>query len=451
MDHADPRTVTAGGTGSEIMSREGRSALFGAWFGFLVDMFDVYLPIVALAPAMEYFQPKSLDAGTVAIINAAVFASTLVGRPIGALIFGHFADRLGRRRTTIASVIGFGVVTLLIALMPGYQAWGFAAIVLLIALRFVDGVFLGGEYTGATPLAMEYSPRRKRGFYGGTIMTGYPLAYCLVAVITFVLLQIMPAAGLDSAYVQWGWRIPFVIGALLAFGFVFWFARSVTESESWQQSEKPRRPLVELLRGKNLTGFLQVFVLMTGLWLVLNMISAVLPGLLKKAAGLSDSATTLLLVISYATLAGTYVAAGSLSQRIGRRPFLIAAGLVDMTLVPLGYGLLISGSVTAVVALAVLLIVLNALALSTWGVVTPYINERFSTGVRASGFGLGYSLAVIIPSFYAFFQKGLTTLMPQKYTALVLLVVGGALIAVGAVVGPETRNVEMHPVLSARR
>jgi len=89
----------------------------------------------------------------------------------------------------------------------------------------------------------------------------------------------------------------------------------------------------------------------------------------------------------------------------------------------------------------VLTIVVNLLVVSCWGVITTYINERFHTGIRASGFGLGYSLAVVIPSFYAFYQSWLSHVMPSKYTALVLLVIGGVLISVGAAIGPETRDV----------
>jgi MFS family permease len=104
------------------MSGKGRRALFGARFGFVVDMFDVYLPIVALASAMEYFQPKSLSPGAAAIIEAAIFTAMLIGRPIGPMIFGHFADRLGRKRVAVASVIGFGTITLIIACLPGYAS-----------------------------------------------------------------------------------------------------------------------------------------------------------------------------------------------------------------------------------------------------------------------------------------------------------------------------------------
>src|SRR5919107_1303584 len=143
--------ATAAGGQQESLDPRAKHAIRGAWFGFFVDMFDIYLPIVVLAPALAYFVPPDLDTTTKAVVSGTIFAATLLGRPIGSVIFGHFADSIGRRRTTIISVSGFGVVTLLIALLPGYQQWGLAAVILLIVLRLVDGVFLGGGDTPAEP------------------------------------------------------------------------------------------------------------------------------------------------------------------------------------------------------------------------------------------------------------------------------------------------------------
>lgn len=427
-----------------------RAAVRGAWAGFFVDMFDVYLPIVALAPAAAYFQATDVSAQTAGIISAMIFVATLIGRPIGATLFGHFADRMGRRRTTMISVGGFGVVTLLIALLPGYQQIGIAAVVLLIVLRFVDGVFLGGEYTAASPLAMEYSPKEKRGFNGALIMTGFPLAYVGISLLTLLVLQILPAGDINSPYVQWGWRIPFVFGALLAFAFVVYYAKSVRESEVWEGSEKSSAPLRDLFRGANLRSFLQVFVMMTGVWITLYMVSAVLPGLLADPVGLSDTQTTVTVLIANLVLAGGYIAAGLLSQRIGRRPFFIGIGVSSATVGVLLYGVLVGMGPESFAVVVLLTILTNLAVVPVWGVVTTYINERFHTGVRASGYGLGYSLAVVLPSFYAFYQSGLSALMPLHYTPLVLLVIGGLLISVGGALGPETRDVDFAEDVVAR-
>jgi MFS family permease len=431
---------------ADEMPPEGRKALIGAWVGFFVDMFDIYLPVIALAPAAAYFEASDVSPSTSAILSGMIFAATLIGRPIGAIVFGHFGDRVGRRKTTIVAVTGFGITTLLIALLPGYETWGVPAVAVLILLRFVDGIFLGGEYTSATPLALEYSPKRRRGLFGALIMTGYPLAYCVIALITFGLLKVIPAGDLHSPYVQWGWRIPFVLGAVLAFGFVFWYAHHVKESEAWKNAPKAKAPLLELLRGRNLRNFLQVFTMMSGVWLGLNMVSAVLPRLLRDPVGLGNTEVTVVLIISYAVLALAYVGAGVLSQRIGRRPFFILAGVLTTFAAPVLFGLIVGGALTGIVPVVLLTIVLNIIVLSGWGVVSTYINERFHVGIRASGYGVGYSLAVIIPAFYAFYQAGLAAFMPIEYTPLVLLALAGVLIWVGGTWGPETRDVDMAAV-----
>lgn len=151
-----------------------RRAVRAAYFGFFVDMFEVYLPIAVLTPALPYFVPADLDRASRATILSLVFAASLISRPIGAVIFGHFGDRWGRRRTVLVSVAGFATMTLLIALLPGYATWGKAGVLALIALRFMDGIFIGGEYTAANPLAMEYSPKEKRGVNAALIHIGYP-------------------------------------------------------------------------------------------------------------------------------------------------------------------------------------------------------------------------------------------------------------------------------------
>ena len=435
--------ATAAGGQQESLDPRAKHAIRGAWFGFFVDMFDIYLPIVVLAPALIYFVPPDLDTTTKAVISGTIFAATLLGRPVGSFIFGHFADSIGRKRTTIISVSGFGVITGLMALLPGYQQWGLAAVILLIVLRLVDGVFLGGEYTSANPLAMEYSPKEKRGFYSALIMSGYPLAFAAISALTTVLLLFIPAGDINSPYVQWGWRIPFVIGSLLAFALVFYYVYLVDESELFEESGGGGSPLRQLFTEReNLLSFLQVFVLMTGFWLTLQTVAAILPGLLGSQVGLSQTNTTITLVVANVVLVGGYLASGVISQRVGRRPFLIVYGLVAAVVGTFLYWVLLSAPPQNLFLVILLTTVITLLVVSCWGITTAYINERFQTGIRASAFGIGYSLAVVLPSLYAYYQAGLAAFMPFEYTVLVLLVIGALLMVVGAVWGPETKDVD---------
>ncbi|TCP47875.1 putative MFS family arabinose efflux permease [Tamaricihabitans halophyticus] len=423
-------------------NRRARKAMLGAWFGFYVDLFDIYLPIVALAPAIAYFVSPDLGTTGVAVVSGAIFASTLIGRPVGAAIFGKLADTVGRKRVTIVAITGAGVVTLLIALLPGYQQIGIGSVILFILLRLLAGVFLGGEYTGANPLAMEAAPRHKRGLYSGIINTGFPLAYASVSLITLLLLLVLPSSGVDSAYAQWGWRVPFIIGAVLSFVLVWYFHRSVEESEVFTKTERTESPLKQLFSGANLGKFFQVFALMTGFWLSLQPVAANLPILLgDDGVGLSSELATLLLVVSYVLLAGSQVAAAVLSQRFGRRRFLLwASMMMACGAVPLYFLLVYFGHTSTLWSICATILLVQ-LVVGPWGMLTAYINERFPTSIRASGYGLAYSLAVVAPSFYAFYQAGLSAIMPFNYTGMVLLAVGALFIVGAALAGPETKDV----------
>ena len=419
-----------------------RQAMVGAFLGFFVDMFDVWLPVIVLGPAIGYFAPKSVGPATLALFISMVFIVTLVARPLGALIFGNIADRFGRKRIAMVSVGGFGLTTLLIGCLPGYATWGFGALIILVILRFVDGLFLAGEYTSASPLAMEYCPKERRGFYGALIMGGFPASYIIINLLTFIMLHVAPLHGIDSAYVTWGWRIPLFIGAFLSLAFVLYYRVHLPESEVWEQSKRIKNPLRTLLSGNSFKGFIQVWLLMTGFWLTSDMISAVVPGMLHTVAKLSESSVTLTILLSEVVLFAAYLVAGVLSQRFGRRKYLMVSGIVAAVVGGLLNYALFSTAWHSLWPIIVLTICVEAMVGNVWGLATTYINERFQTNVRASGFGLGYSLAVVLPAFYAFYQLWLGHIMPAKDTELLLMVIGAMLIVIGAAWGPETRDVE---------
>jgi MFS family permease len=444
MSEASLARVT-GHEDSEAMTPEAKKTIWGAFIGFFVDMYDVYLPIIALTPALIYFQPKNLPAAVATTVFYMVFAVTLIGRPIGSFIFGHLGDKIGRRKTTMIAVTGFGLVTLLIALLPGYQAIGIAALVLLILLRLIDGVFLGGEYTAASPLAMEYCPKPKRGFYSAVIQAGYPIAYVAISLLVAVMLFVAPVkGGLNSPYVQWGWRIPFVVGAVIAFAFVMWFRR-VPESRSWMESEKTESPIRTLFSGESRKAFLQVFIVMTGFWLALNTTISTLPQVITKTAGLSSTKVTVLLMIANVVLVGGYLLFGVIGQRIGRRPTMMLLGLLITVVSTSAYVLLVETAPhAALIQIGLLATLITVLTVSGWGLLSAYINERFHIAVRASGFGIGYSLAVILPAFYSFAMLWMASFMPYKYTQIPLLALGGLLILIGAAMGPETKDVNIN-------
>ncbi|MCL2584179.1 MAG: MFS transporter [Streptosporangiales bacterium] len=425
-------------------SAEGRAAATGAFFTEFVDMFDIYLPTVVLTPALLFFQPGHLSQGLAGIFTSLVFVTTLIGRPVGAAVFGAVGDRVGRRRATILSVSGFAVITLLIAVLPGYSTIGVPAYWLLIILRFLDGVCLGGGYTGSHPLAMEYSPARRRGLLGGVILAAFPAAYVLITLLALVCLAVFPLAGAGSAYAVWGWRIPFVVGAVLGAALVVYYVKRVPESRMWERTETRKSPLANLFKGQALRNLAQVFVLMTGFWLTQNMITLYLPTtVLGDFLHLGHDQLTVTVLIAYACLIFSYIAAGVLGQKYGRRRFMIVTGVLIAIIGTALLAVLVTASVRSLAAVIVVTCLLAILVTAPWGVFLSYINERFTTDVRASGFGLGFSASVVIPSFYAFFMDWLGHVMPYHLTGLVLLFIGAILGTVGAVAGPDTRHVDL--------
>jgi MFS family permease len=435
--------------GGQSIETRRRNAIKGAFFSEVIDMFDIYLPVVVLSPVLAFFQPPHLSSGTETILASLVFITTLLGRPVGALLFGMIADRIGRRKASIWSVSGFGVVTLLIALLPGYGTIGIVSDWLLVLLRFVDGIFLGGGYTGAMPLAIEYSKKEQRGFVGGFIIAGFPAAYVTINLVAMVMFALFPLHGMNSPYAQWGWRVPFVLGALLAGVLAMYYVHKVAESEIWKTeaadkaSQAEKLPLTDLLRGKSGRNLLQVLVMMTGFWLTQNIVTIFLPtGLLVKTLHLSGFQMASTLMITYFVLFFSYIASGLIAQRIGRRRFFAIVGPLIATVGAALLYVLANGEGLSLTAIIVLVCVLAVLVTSPWGVIVTYINERFVTDVRATGFGVGFSLSVIIPSFYAFYMNWLSALMPLRLTAVALLCAGGLIGTIGALMGPETKDVD---------
>jgi MFS family permease len=325
---------------------------------------------------------------------------------------------------------------LLIGLLPGYEIWGIASIAALTFLRFVDGVFLGGEYTCTNPLAMEYAPKEKRGKWAAFIHTGFPLSLAAISLITTWLLRALPAGSLHSPYVQWGWRIPFFLGALFAGGVFLYSMRSIPESTVWAKAEKTKSPVKDLFRGGNFRRLSQVFLVMSGAWFTLNAVTSILPGVLLTVRHVNSITVTYAQLVANLVLAISFVPFGILGQKIGRRARLALIGLAGCTAGPIFYYLLLKSGYQNLVAVILLVTLINLCATPVWAVVTAYITERFPTAVRSSGYGIGYSAATIIPAFSSFYMLGLKELgMPYAFTEILIFAVGGLLLLVGGSVG----------------
>jgi MFS family permease len=417
-----------------------RKCIIAGFIGFAVDFFDIYLPAMVLTPVITYFEPKYLSTAMTTTIYYFTVATTLLGRPFGAVIFGHWADKIGRRRVTMISIAGFGTLTGLVALLPGYSTIGVWSLVLLLALRFIGGIFMGGEYTSNNTLALEIVPKHRRGFVGGLLQGAFPVGFGAVSLAA----SIMLAVTTKQQYYDWGWRMPFLFGCALAFVFLLYY-RTVPESPLWEQSEKSSAPLKEVLSGTHLRNLGQVFLMMSGFWLV-GQPGAVLPSIMIQHLHIPSETTTNTFLVASFGLFFSFMFFALLGQMIGRRRAIVAGSLVVLIVEPaLYYAMIVNatngGSLGLTLALAV---IFQVLLIAPWGIVTTYICERFPTHVRASGYGMGYSLAIIIPSFSGIYLLWLSNLMPYLMTPIVLIAIAPLLMIIGALMGPETRDVELH-------
>ena len=427
---------------TERLSPAVKRTVFAGCVGFAVDFFDIYLPVLALAPVVGYFEPPGLSAAASTTIYFFTFAATLFGRPCGAVIFGHWADKMGRRRVTMISIAGFGVFTALIGLLPGYATIGVWSLILLIALRFIDGVFMGGEYTSNNTLALEMVPKARRGFVGGVLQGAFPIGFALVSAVTSFLLSITTR----QQYLAWGWRAAFLFGGVIAFAFLM-FYRTVPESPVWMASKKSEAPLKEVFSGVHRRNLFQVFIMMVGFWFA-SQVSSILPGILIQHLHLSAKITSDIFLCGSIVLFFGFVGMGMLSQMIGRRKAIVLSGLAILFGGTGLYYLLVAHARAggSEIGTAIIAMTFYIWIVSPWGIVSTYISERFPTHIRASGYGIGYSAAVVIPAFTGLYLLGLSSFMPYVFGPLVLLVIAGLLIITGALMGPETRNVDLHEV-----
>jgi MFS family permease len=408
-----------------------RRAVRGGIFGNYVDQFDIFLPIIALAPAAAHlFGSENL------VSNAGlIFVATLLGRPLGAAVFGPVADRLGRTVTTKIALAGIALTMLLIALVPSHAVLGEGTLAIILVLRLLGGIFLGGEYTSAIPLAMEWSEPRRRGLASGLIMWMSPWANATIAAVVFALLSVLDL----ETYSAWGWRIPFLLGSLMACGMLVYYRSYIAEAPAWKQAPKGTNPLREILLGEHRGALAQVFVLMSGLWLFTYMAIPVLTGQLKVDLHLSAQTISFVMMCATAISAFGMVGCGHLSTLVGRRRFFVCFGLTAAVLAPVTYLAIFTAEGTT--GLLLIVVALQLVTVSGYGPVGAYLAERFPTAVRSSGYGLSYSLSIVLPALYPYYLPPLQHVLGNHAAIAILLIVAGLLVMTGALAGPETSKV----------
>jgi len=370
---------------------------FASFIGTAIEFYDFYIYGLAVAMVIgPVFFPGS-DPAAQALNAFLTFGIAFLARPLGALLFGHFGDKIGRKTTLVASLLVMGVSTTLIGFLPGHDLIGWAAPALLCLLRFGQGIGLGGEWGGAALLAAEYAPKGRRGWFGMFPQLGPPVGF-LFAVGSFLLLS----QWLDDAQFRaWGWRIPFLASAALVIvGLyvrlkleetpVFLKARQAASARA--VGARPTLPLAILFRH-------HATPLLLG---ALAMVVCYALFYISTVFSLSYGVTTLgiprpqflsMLCVAVVFMAAATPLAAIAGDRYGRRPVLLVAGSAALLSGFLLAPMLGSGSLWQITAFLSIELFLMGATFAPMGALLP---ELFPTAVRYTGAGAAYNLGGIL-------------------------------------------------------
>src|ERR1044071_6651110 len=235
--------ATAGGVRSGGMTAEERKVIFASSLGTVFEWYDFYIyGTLGVFLAKYFFSNVPPNVGFIFALLA--FAAGFAVRPFGALIFGRIGDMIGRKYTFLVTMSLMGIGTFFIGVLPGYDSWGILAPVVLIALRLVQGLALGGEYGGAAIYVAEHAPKDKRGFYTSWIQTTATVGLFMALLLILAIRSIMG----EQAFGDWGWRIPFLLSAILL-GISIWIRLRLAESPLFQKMKdegtRSKAPLTE--------------------------------------------------------------------------------------------------------------------------------------------------------------------------------------------------------------
>ncbi|OCP21365.1 MFS transporter [Ensifer sp. LC54] len=361
--------------------------------GTTVEWYDLFVFATASALVFNKVFFPSFDALVGTLLAFGTFASAYLARIVGAALFGHFGDRLGRKSMLLFSLVMMGVATFAIGLLPNYESIGIWAPILLLSLRVMQGLALGGEWGGAVLMSVEHAPADKRGVYGSWVQIGVPAGTLIANLVFLVIAAVMPSEDL----VSWGWRIPFLASILLvAVGAYVRLNTAETPSFAKVKTESAtvKVPFFELFKKSWKTVILGgVATMSTGSSFNLMVAFGLTYG--TQALNITRSEMLVIVLIACAACIVLLPLFGWLSDRIGRRP-VILGGIIAEALVAFPMFWLMDTQTFAGALLAYLLM-MTAFA-ANYGPIATFLAELFGTKVRYSGLSISYMLSGVLGS-----------------------------------------------------
>jgi metabolite-proton symporter len=380
----------ADGDAQSLRKRQMRRALLAGTVGTSIEWYDFFLygTAAALVFPKLFFPDASTYAGTLA--SFATYAVGFAARPVGAAIFGHWGDRIGRKATLISTLLLMGIASALIGVLPGYADIGVWAPTLLVVLRLLQGIGVGGEWGGSVTLCMEWGDPKRRGFMASWPQVGVPIGL-LLSTGAVSLFSTIAGSGFDS----WGWRVPFLLSILLV-GVGMWVRLSVLESPLFarevQNQTVERLPLVEVVK-RNTREIILSALLRMSEQAPFYIFTAFVLAYGTKTLGFTKGFMTNSVMLAAALSLLSVPFFGWLSDRIGRRRVYVAGAIATLAWA-IPYFALLDSKVGALVVLAIVVSLIPHDM--QYGPQAALIAESFPTRLRYTGAGLGYQLASVV-------------------------------------------------------
>ncbi|MFI9555606.1 MFS transporter [Nonomuraea endophytica] len=417
-----------------------RRVILASLVGTSLEWYDFFLYTTASTLVFGKLFFPTLDPFNATLAALASNAVAFVARPLGGVVFGHFGDRVGRKTVLVVTLLMMGIATFLIGVLPGFDSVGVLAPVLLVTLRFIQGLGLGGEWGGAVIMTMEHGDQRRRGFNASWPQVGVPAGYVLAT----ALLTVLSLTLTNEAFLSWGWRVPFLLsGVLVLVG--FWVRRRVSESPQFAEIDtkgaKAKMPLVEVIR-THPRALLSAFAARIGVDVAFYTFTAYILVYITTTLGMDRSVGLNAVLIGSALQLFLIPAFGALSDRVGRRTVYLAGVVAAAVWVFAFFPLLETRSFPLIALAAIVALITHA---AMYGPQAAFIAELFSTRLRYSGASMGYQVAGIVGGALApiialkLFDTYKSTLAVSVYVVIAL-----AITAVGLAIAPSSQDQDVR-------
>ena len=430
--------------------------IFASLIGTTIEFYDFYVYATAAVLVFPHLFFPPGNETTALLSSFAIFGAAMIARPVGALFFGHLGDKIGRKTTLVAALMTMGIATFLIGLLPTYYTIGWFAPALLVLLRLTQGFAIGGEWSGAALVATENAPTGKRALYGTFPQLGAPLGFIIANGLFLTVAALLPSddpSRPSQAFLDWGWRIPFLFSAIMVV-VGLWVRLNLVESTAFSKAvntgkvvKLPMREVArahwrELILGTfYMLATYVLFYLMTTFSLSYGRAPEVPAAGQLSGLGYSYDDFVLMLIFAVVFFGIFTLLSGPWADRFGRRKTLIA---VTLAIIAFGFvwtPLLAAGHIGVMAWLIIGFILMGC----TFGPMGALLPELFPTNVRYTGSGIAYNVSSILGAAVAPFVAIWLWDMGEGSPALVGLYLAAmaGLTLLALLLGKETKEVDI--------